>query len=122
MAFSVYLKDSLAPFYTFSCDSLNALVDTLLNLQSHYVNPNNVFLYPNPSNGILKIGSSLKEFNLKSIELIGVNGMAVGQKNSSEDIKTSLYEFDFSSLASGLYTVILISKDNQRYIKKWSKL
>lgn len=121
MAYSIYLKDSLASLYTFSCDSLNPLVDTLLNLSPN-ISSNPLFLYPNPSNGILKIGSIQNNFNLKSIEIFGVNGVLSEQRFLSGEAPSASYEFNFGELANGLYTLVLITDDNKRYIKKWSKL
>ena len=121
MSFSIYLKDSLAVFYTSPCDSLNELVDTLLNLSSKTIK-DEVFLYPNPSTGTLKIGSTINNFNLESIELVSVNGIVCERKYIADENSNSAYEFNFATLANGLYTVVIKTKNNERYIKKWSKL
>lgn len=121
MSFSIYLRDSLAAFYLSPCDSLNELMDTLLNLNSNTIK-NEVYLYPNPSTGILKISSGLSNFNLRSIELININGVVCEKKYLADENPNTTYEFNFPTLTDGFYTVVLTTRDNQRYIKKWSKL
>lgn len=118
MAFSVYLRDSLAPLYSFSCDSLNPLIDSLASIQE--LNESDIVLYPNPGNGMIKIISNHSE--LKSVQVIGVNGICIKTENVSFSSESGAYEFNFSELANGLYNMVLCTQDGKRINKKWLKL
>jgi subtilisin family serine protease len=117
MPYSIYLKDSLAPFYYLPCDSLNLPYDSLL-----IVDETNFFgeitLYPNPGSQLTVSVNNPAH----SIIMYSLDGTPVRQGEFEQGKKTFVKTFDCTNLASGIYIVAVTRKDGMIVTKKWIKL
>ncbi len=87
------------------CDSINLISEKIANSY-----PENIKIYPNPSNGIFQVIQGNETVQLKSIRIINHTGTIVLNNSDyriSQGINT--YYCDLSGLESGLYTIQVIT-------------
>ncbi|HNW99633.1 MAG TPA: T9SS type A sorting domain-containing protein [Bacteroidales bacterium] len=104
-SFYAYQKDSLLP-----CDFINSIDETIID--DHFLK-----IYPNPTNNILNISTTLQDGN--TIELIEIYN-CFGQLIKKTDINNSYKKFNhiinIQSLSSGIYLMRI--KTNYNYFEK----
>ncbi len=77
-------------------------------------------LYPNPTNGLLNLELNAKEQGTYQLQIVDANGKNVFSFNENSNQSLISQQFDLSTLASGIYTVILQftnTKTNQSEFK-----
>lgn len=117
MAYSIYLRDSLAPFYFDSCYAVTPLFDSLLTINTSDFE-SLISIFPNPGNQVTVSVNS----PIHSIAICELNGKPVQYVESDQDKKTFVKTFDCSNLASGVYIIAVTRKDGLIVTKKWIKL
>jgi hypothetical protein len=78
-------------------------------LNTNAFNENSFSIYPNPSNGVIKINANSKNV---SYQLISIQGRILEQGSLENNT------LDFSNKAKGLYILRLSSKNNTTFIKR----
>jgi hypothetical protein len=78
-------------------------------LNTNAFNENSFSIYPNPSNGVIKIHANSKNV---SYQLISIQGRILEQGSLENNT------LDFSNKAKGLYILRLSSKNNTTFIKR----
>lgn len=79
------------------------------NLSTNSFNPNEITVYPNPSNGIFKVNTLLKNVDY---QLINLQGRAIRHGVLKEN------QFDLSNISKGFYLLRLKGSDNKVLIKR----
>jgi photosystem II stability/assembly factor-like uncharacterized protein len=87
---------------------LSITCETLVNVDDQFLK--GITLYPNPVKDRLNINAENK---IETIEIFNINGQMI----SSENIQSSNYSLDFSSLKSGVYFVKAITNNTSGIFK-----
>lgn len=87
--------------------------DAPSNLNTVLINPEEVYIYPNPASNVVSI---LNATNYETVELYGVNGQLV----LSKEITKTDEELNVSQLQNGIYFIHL-KKGNTTSIHKFTK-
>jgi hypothetical protein len=87
-------------------------VDACIGIKE--LNMDKIKIYPNPTLTFLNISSESKSFKNSEIEITNYLGQTVLKTEYSNTI-------DVSKLANGIYTLKIVSKDNQSYCSKFVK-
>jgi hypothetical protein len=118
LAFSIYIFDSTLTFrYDFPCDSSNLLVDPTIGIINTFSQEINIYIYPNPSTGQLKIEAFNNPLN-GQLKLTNLEGRDI---YNVEIINKKDCVLNFENLPSGVYFIEFQSGKN-KISKKWIKL
>jgi PKD repeat protein len=104
------------------CASSFALVSAIKDCSSSgledFNEGENLSVYPNPSNdGLFTLFIGSPSFSSYSVYVVNILGEQVYKEAFSASANTNVRNMDLSSLAKGIYTLVLISKDNQETVK-----
>lgn len=113
-AWSLFSDDT---WYPFSNSSVNWGINVALAVWPEFCNPQGiqkisavpgyVFVFPNPSNGMVTLLTDWKNFSIKFFNLPGKEIMAADFLNAAE----RKFDFDLSPFPSGSYLVKIISEE-----------
>jgi len=81
----------------------------ILSSYSSIENKKEVKIFPNPTNGIFRI--SIEEEELKSIRIYSMMGVLITEFSHTNTV-------DLSHLEGGIYLIELISKDDERFVRR----
>ncbi|MEM7161948.1 MAG: T9SS type A sorting domain-containing protein [Bacteroidota bacterium] len=85
------------------------------NVSVQEVEASKVFsLFPNPSEGIIRIQAVNNEIKIEAIEIIDISGKAV----FNEQITNTIQELDLSELNSGMYMATVITEDGRIFAQR----
>ena len=113
---SIYLRDSLAPFYQLPCDSLNLLYDSLASINDISLNP--LIIYPNPGSDLLNIYN--KNGITNEITIFDINGKMIKSPKIST-ISNQHIQLSVSNLENGTYFIVYEANGIQKTYK-WIKI
>ena len=102
---------------TGDCCSYETCMDVMANfnnINENAIDYDNIDLYPNPSTGIFNV--KIKKDDVKSIEVYSMNGLIVNNVEVSKSKKVTT--INATSLASGMYMVMISSQSGVKYSKK----
>ena len=118
LAFSIYIFDStLTSRYDFPCDSSNLLVDPTIGIINTFSQEINIYIYPNPSTGQIKIEALNNPLN-GQLKLTNLEGRDI---YNVEIINKKDCVLNFENLPNGVYFIEFQSGKN-KISKKWIKL
>jgi hypothetical protein len=75
-------------------------------------NPDQQFnIYPNPTNDYITIAFTAGSMDIYNIRFMDVTGRIIQSSNYTSVVGENQYQLDLSSVAKGIYTIILQNKD-----------